>query len=90
MLLRMTALCDTVLDNESEKWIIDSVMLSHPSKVHPDIIDLSRDCPSIQELQSGYQKLQSMCMPENIKDFWTTDEKWYSTLDSTKWLQTIG
>eukprot|EP00057_Strongylocentrotus_purpuratus_P006227 XP_011660701.1 PREDICTED: myotubularin-related protein 10-A isoform X4 [Strongylocentrotus purpuratus] len=90
MLMRMTAPSDSIIENESEKWFLDSVIHIHPSKVHPDIIDIGKECPSIQELQSGYLKLQSMCMPENIKDFWTTDEKWYSTLDSTKWLQTIG
>lgn len=90
MLMRMTAILESVIETESEKKFIDSVTSVHPSRVHPTIVDLNRECPSIQDLQSGYLKLQSMCMPENIKDFWTTDEKWYSTLDSTKWLQTIG
>ncbi|XP_072167086.1 myotubularin-related protein 10-like [Diadema setosum] len=90
MLMRMTSLYETMISNDTEKGVMDGLTLIHPAKVLPAIIDLSRECPSIQDLQTGYLKLQSMCMPENIKDFWTTDEKWYSTLDSTKWLQTIG
>ncbi|XP_071794588.1 myotubularin-related protein 10-B-like isoform X2 [Asterias amurensis] len=80
---------DTVhLDHEIK--MLESITLIHPSKAQPQVVELGRLCPSFRDIQSSYQKLHELCMPETLKEFCNSDDKWYSSLDGTKWLQNVS
>ncbi|XP_038071894.1 myotubularin-related protein 10-B-like isoform X2 [Patiria miniata] len=89
MLMRMTPRLNTQqLDHEIR--MLESITLIHPSKAQPNILDLAQLCPSYRDIQASFQKLHELCMPENLKEFWSNDKDWYSNLDATKWMQSIS
>ncbi|KAF7244017.1 Myotubularin-related protein 12 [Varanus komodoensis] len=53
------------------------------------IDDLSNSLPSLQEIQVAYIKFKQLFLIDNSGDFWDTDVKWFSLLESTNWLEII-
>ncbi|KAG7252533.1 hypothetical protein CRUP_011857 [Coryphaenoides rupestris] len=51
--------------------------------------DLSDTLPSVQDLQLAYNKFKHFFLIENTTDFWVSDVKWLSSLDSCGWLDII-
>ncbi|KAG7266501.1 hypothetical protein CRUP_016873, partial [Coryphaenoides rupestris] len=52
--------------------------------------DLSDTLPSVQDLQLAYNKFKHFFLIENTTDFWVSDVKWLSSLDSCGWLDIIS
>ncbi|XP_019624000.1 PREDICTED: myotubularin-related protein 10-B-like isoform X1 [Branchiostoma belcheri] len=70
--------------------MLRAIESTHPEKTKASVIDLGRLCPSPKYIQQAYYKLRDLCMPAGAEDFWAADQKWYSLLDGTKWLQCVS
>uniref|UniRef100_A0ABM5FU86 Myotubularin-related protein 12 n=1 Tax=Pogona vitticeps TaxID=103695 RepID=A0ABM5FU86_9SAUR len=53
------------------------------------IEDLSSSLPSLQEIQVSYTRFKQLFFIDNSADFWDTDVKWFSLVESTNWLEII-
>nr|XP_033780506.1 myotubularin-related protein 11 [Geotrypetes seraphini]XP_033780508.1 myotubularin-related protein 11 [Geotrypetes seraphini] len=51
------------------------------------IVDTMDDMPSLPDLQLSYLKLRALCV--NDLSLTVSDEKWFSTLESTRWLDYV-
>ncbi|XP_051954205.1 myotubularin-related protein 12-like isoform X1 [Xyrauchen texanus] len=51
--------------------------------------DLSESLPSIQDIQQSYNKFKQYFLIDNSTDFWLLDVKWFSSLESSGWLDFI-
>ncbi|NXY83979.1 MTMRC protein, partial [Alcedo cyanopectus] len=51
--------------------------------------DLSSSLPSLQDIQTAYTRFKQLFLIDNSTDFWATDLKWFSLLESTNWLEII-
>ncbi|XP_023679071.1 myotubularin-related protein 12-like isoform X2 [Paramormyrops kingsleyae] len=52
-------------------------------------VDLSETLPSIQDIQQSYSRFKQNFLIDNIGEFWISDMKWFSTLETTRWLSII-
>uniref|UniRef100_A0AC11BEY0 Myotubularin related protein 12 n=1 Tax=Ovis aries TaxID=9940 RepID=A0AC11BEY0_SHEEP len=51
--------------------------------------DLSSNFLSLQEIQMAYSKFKQLFLIDNSTEFWDTDIKWFSLLESSSWLDII-
>ncbi|XP_075462196.1 myotubularin-related protein 12-like [Ascaphus truei] len=51
--------------------------------------DLSTSLPSLSEIQAAYSRFKQLFLIDNATDFWDTDVKWFSLLDTCNWLEII-
>ncbi|XP_069897080.1 myotubularin-related protein 12 isoform X2 [Dipodomys merriami] len=51
--------------------------------------DLSSNFLSLQEIQTAYCKFKQLFLIDNSTEFWDTDIKWFSLLESSSWLDII-
>uniref|UniRef100_A0A8B9WWH1 Myotubularin-related protein 12 n=1 Tax=Bos mutus grunniens TaxID=30521 RepID=A0A8B9WWH1_BOSMU len=51
--------------------------------------DLSTNFLSLQEIQMAYSKFKQLFLIDNSTEFWDTDIKWFSLLESSSWLDII-
>jgi len=54
-----------------------------------EVIDLTKMCPSIHELQQSFLKIKELCVMETSKEFWSIDSTWLTSLEASKWLHYI-
>ncbi|XP_036081382.1 myotubularin-related protein 12 isoform X3 [Rousettus aegyptiacus] len=51
--------------------------------------DLSSNFVSLQDIQTAYAKFKQLFLIDNSTEFWDTDIKWFSLLESSSWLDII-
>uniref|UniRef100_A0A4X2KAL1 Myotubularin-related protein 12 n=1 Tax=Vombatus ursinus TaxID=29139 RepID=A0A4X2KAL1_VOMUR len=51
--------------------------------------ELSNTFISLQEIQTSYSKFKQLFLIDNSSEFWDTDVKWFSLLESSNWLDII-
>ncbi|XP_063520764.1 myotubularin-related protein 12 isoform X2 [Pongo pygmaeus] len=51
--------------------------------------DVSSNFLSLQEIQTAYSKFKQLFLIDNSTEFWDTDIKWFSLLESSSWLDII-
>ncbi|XP_044242946.1 myotubularin-related protein 12 isoform X3 [Ursus arctos] len=51
--------------------------------------DLSSNFLSLQDIQTAYSKFKQLFLIDNSTEFWDTDIKWFSLLESSSWLDII-
>ncbi|XP_058420267.1 myotubularin-related protein 12 isoform X1 [Diceros bicornis minor] len=51
--------------------------------------DLSSNFLSLQDIQTAYSKFKQLFLIDNSTEFWDTDIKWFSLLESSSWLDVI-
>ncbi|KAM4607853.1 myotubularin-related protein 12 [Polymixia lowei] len=51
--------------------------------------DLSDTLPTVQDIHLSYNKFKQFFLIDNTTDFWVSDMKWFSSLDSCGWLDII-
>ncbi|KAG7210302.1 hypothetical protein KM043_011844 [Ampulex compressa] len=88
-LVKMSELSTTVTERMQENIMFENIRKSHPRKMPPVVIELSKDI-SVKSVAIGFTKFASLCSPENIRQFWMQDNNFYSLLESTKWLKYIS
>ncbi|XP_077203040.1 myotubularin-related protein 12 [Paroedura picta] len=92
-LLKMSALPKEQDDSTSQmhKIFLEGMYrtVNKPPYEAMRIVDLSSSLPSVQEIQSAYTKFKQLFLVDNSSDFWDTDVKWFSLLESTNWQEIV-
>uniref|UniRef100_A0A8C5LKJ4 Myotubularin-related protein 12 n=1 Tax=Leptobrachium leishanense TaxID=445787 RepID=A0A8C5LKJ4_9ANUR len=92
-LLKMASLPKEVDDAviQDQKIFLDSIekTLHRPPYEEVRIEDLSAGLPSLAEIQAAYMRFKQLFLTDNSTDFWDTDLKWFSLLDTSNWLEIV-
>ncbi|XP_039208987.1 myotubularin-related protein 12 isoform X1 [Crotalus tigris] len=92
-LLKMSTFAKEQDDNTSQlhKLFLDGMYktIDKPPYEALKIEDLSSSLPSLQEIQVAYTRFKQLFLIDNSAEFWDTDVKWFSLLESTNWLEII-
>ncbi|NXM07632.1 MTMRC protein, partial [Tyrannus savana] len=92
-LLKMSAFPKEQDDSTSQmqKAFLDGIYktISKPPYELLRVDDLSSSLPSLQDIQTAYTRFKQLFLIDNSTDFWATDVKWFSLLESTNWLEII-
>ncbi|XP_053304131.1 myotubularin-related protein 12 [Spea bombifrons] len=92
-LLKMASLPKDVDDAtvQEQKTFLDSVekALHRPPYEEVRVEDLSVSLPSLPEIQMAYGRFKQLFLIDNSTDFWDTDLKWFSLLETSNWLEII-
>ncbi|XP_040193888.1 myotubularin-related protein 12 [Rana temporaria] len=92
-LCKMGSLPKEVDDNaiQDQRAFLNSVekTLHRPPYEEVRIEDLSLSLPSLSEVQAAYTRFKQLFLIENSTDFWDTDSKWFSLLDTSNWLEIV-
>nr|KAF6441548.1 myotubularin related protein 12 [Rousettus aegyptiacus] len=92
-LLKMSALPkeqdDSIL--QVQKSFLDGIyrIIHKPPKELVKTEDLSSNFVSLQDIQTAYAKFKQLFLIDNSTEFWDTDIKWFSLLESSSWLDII-
>lgn len=89
-LVRVADLEPTITDRTQENIMFENIRKSHRQTLCPKIMDLTKDCPSHKDIQQSFNKLRELCISDSVRSFNSQDGKFYSILDSTKWLQYVS
>lgn len=89
-LVRMADIVPTIPDRTQENIMLENVRKSHPTKTQPFVMDLSKECPLPKDVQNSYVRFRDLCTPETVRQFWIQDGKFYSSLESTRWLHFVA
>ncbi|XP_060763264.1 myotubularin-related protein 12 isoform X2 [Neoarius graeffei] len=77
---------DGVVQTYMER-MLQAVAQNHLYSVKTE--DLSETLPAIQDIQQSYTKFKQFFLIDNSTDFWVSDVKWFSSLESSGWLDII-
>lgn len=85
-LVRMALIKDVLQQRKIDQRICNAITKSHPQRSDVYKSDLDKILPSIQEIQTAFVKLKQLCVNEPFEE---TEEKWLSSLESTRWLEYV-
>lgn len=85
-LVRMALVRDALQQRKIDQRICNAVTKSHPQRSDVYKSDLDKTLPSVQETQAAFVKLKQLCVNEPFEE---TEEKWLSSLESTRWLEYV-
>ncbi|XP_076218450.1 myotubularin-related protein 12 isoform X2 [Aptenodytes patagonicus] len=79
------------ITSQTQKAFLDGIYktISKPPYELLKMDDLSSSLPSLQDIQIAYTRFKQLFLIDNSTDFWATDVKWFSLLESTSWLEII-
>jgi len=89
-LVRMADIHPTITDRVKENVMLENVRKSHPQRRPPRLLDLSKDFPNPRDVQFSYTKLRELCAPESLHQFWVQDSRFFSLLESSRWLHIVS
>jgi myotubularin-related protein 10/11/12 len=52
-------------------------------------INLAKVCCSVKDVHNSFSKLRDLVLPENFSEMASSDKKWLSSLESTKWMDLV-
>ncbi|XP_065094189.1 myotubularin-related protein 10-A, partial [Ochlerotatus camptorhynchus] len=85
-LVRMAELVPEIASSTIENAMLEHVRRCDPLKNPLHLMELSKQLPSIQDVNLSYIKLRKLCIPENDREFMQQDARFHSLLDKTYWL----
>uniref|UniRef100_G3TKN5 Myotubularin-related protein 10 n=3 Tax=Loxodonta africana TaxID=9785 RepID=G3TKN5_LOXAF len=85
-LVRMALIKDVLQQRKIDQRICNAITKSHPQRSDVHKSDLDKTLPNIQDVQAAFVKLKHLCVNEPFEE---TEEKWLSSLESTRWLEYI-
>ncbi|KAF6357265.1 myotubularin related protein 12 [Rhinolophus ferrumequinum] len=92
-LLKMSALPKEQDDGilQIQKSFLDGIyrIIHRPPYEIVKTEDLSSNFLSLQDIQTAYCKFKQLFLIDNSTEFWDTDIKWFSLLESSSWLDII-
>ena len=50
------------------------------------VVNLTKTCPTIKELQQSFLKVKELCMLETSKEFWSMDSTWLTSLEASRYV----
>ncbi|KAM9329377.1 myotubularin-related protein 12 [Gastrophryne carolinensis] len=76
---------------QEQRIFLDSVekTLHRPPYEEMRVEDLSLCLPSLPEIQAAYTRFKQLFLVDNSTEFWDTDSKWFSLLNTSNWLEII-
>ncbi|XP_041372707.1 myotubularin-related protein 10-A-like isoform X2 [Gigantopelta aegis] len=89
-LVRMSQICPESEFKDFENKMLSAVRSASAGCKDLVIVDLSKQCPSVRDLQSSFDKLKDICMSDCLKDFISQEMAWYSSLENSQWLLNIS
>ncbi|KAL5005209.1 hypothetical protein ScPMuIL_018665 [Solemya velum] len=88
-LIRMANLLPETSDPQQEARLLKAFQKADNSLMTPAVMDIEKLCPSLKDVQSGFEKLKELSMIDNSKDFAIQDLDWFSALENTHWLDMV-
>nr|XP_020015465.1 myotubularin-related protein 10 [Castor canadensis] len=85
-LVRMALIKDPLQQRKIDQRICNAITKSHPQRSDVYKSGLDKTLPNIQEIQAAFVKLKQLCVNEPFEE---TEEKWLSSLESTRWLEYV-
>lgn len=85
-LVRMSNISDPLQQRKVEQRISSAIIKSHPLRSDVFKSDLDKNLPNIQDIQAALLKLRQICV---IEPFEESEEKWLSSLDSSRWMEYV-
>ncbi|KAM5292574.1 myotubularin-related protein 10 isoform 2-T2 [Ctenodactylus gundi] len=85
-LVRMALIKDVLQQRKIDQRICNAITKSHPQRSDVYKSDLDKTLPNIQEIQAAFIKLKQLCVNEPFEE---TEDKWLSSLESTRWLEYV-
>ncbi|XP_054997361.1 myotubularin-related protein 10 [Sorex araneus] len=85
-LVRMALIKDALQRRKIDQRICNAVTKSHPQRSDVYKSDLDQALPSIQDVQAAFVRLKHLCVNEPFEE---TEEKWFSSLENTRWLEYV-
>ena len=49
------------------------------------VVNLTKTCPTIKELQQSFLKVKELCMLETSREFWGMDSTWLTSLEASRY-----
>ena len=50
------------------------------------VVNLTKTCPTIKELQQSFLKVKELCILETSKEFWSMDSTWLTSLEASRYV----
>ncbi|KAA0723312.1 Myotubularin-related protein 10 [Triplophysa tibetana] len=85
-LVRMSNNSDPQQQRKVEQRISSAITKSHPLRSDVFKSDLDKNLPNIQDIQAALLKLRQICV---IEPFEESEEKWLSSLESSRWMEYV-
>ncbi|XP_065123958.1 myotubularin-related protein 10 [Paramisgurnus dabryanus] len=85
-LVRMSNISDPQQQRKVEQRISSAITKSHPLRSDVFKSDLDKNLPNIQDIQAALLKLRQICV---IEPFEESEEKWLSSLESSRWMEYV-
>ncbi|XP_041929514.1 myotubularin-related protein 10 isoform X1 [Alosa sapidissima] len=85
-LVRMSSISDPQQQRKLDQRISSAITKSHPQRSDVLKSDLDKQLPNIQEVQAALAKLRQVCV---IEPFEESEEKWLSSLESSRWMDYV-
>ncbi|TRY82230.1 hypothetical protein DNTS_023870, partial [Danionella cerebrum] len=85
-MVRMSNVTDTLQQRKVEQRISSAITKSHPLRSDVFKTDLDKNLPNIQDIQAALQKLRQICVIESFEE---SEEKWLSSLESSRWMEYV-
>ena len=85
-LVRMADLLPDLTTSTYENTMLEHVRRCDPAMRQPILIDLSKNLPTIQDINQSYLKLRELCAPDSDRQLMIQDERFYALLEKSCWL----
>ncbi|XP_062380123.1 myotubularin-related protein 10 isoform X2 [Sardina pilchardus] len=85
-LVRMSSISDPQQQRKLDQRISSAITKSHPQRSDVLKCDLDKQLPNIQDVQAALAKLRHVCV---IEPFEESEEKWLSSLESSRWMDYV-
>jgi len=89
-LVKMTRFRAESVRVDIERQVEDAIGRSDQHARPFKTFDLNKLLASDLQLRNSFNKLKSSCMPDSEDEYLDSDSRWFSLLQSTKWLQHIS
>ena len=50
------------------------------------VVNLTKTCPTLKELQQSFLKVKELCMLETSREFWSMDSTWLTSLEASRYV----
>jgi len=81
--------CYVLKFSSAENAFFELLRKNHVKKMPPEIIDLDKAIPC-KDLRTSFNKLVELSCPESNQNYEENDQRFYSLLEQTKWLNWIS
>lgn len=85
-LIRLAELNPDITNTTVENMLLEHVRRCDPQKRQPELLELYKILPSIQDVNLSYLKLRDLCTPDNDQEYMAQETRFYTLLEKSYWL----